>query len=90
MLTIQDIFDDREIRQEHVTQVKVILERENLSFEWRNFTEYDDEREGIRYYLEDGYIDWLMPNQIDNHHLYVSDDAMQNQVLQWLNARFIG
>ncbi len=90
MLSIDDIFDDKEIRQEYIAQVKLMLERENLSFEWKHFTEYVAENEGIRYYFSDGYVDWLMPNKIDNQHLHVSNNEMKALVLQWLNARFIG
>ena len=90
MLSIDDIFDGNEIRQDYIPQVKLLLERENLSFEWQFFTEYQSDREGIRYHFEDGYIDWLIPSKIDDQHLYVSGQAMQAQVIQWLNIRFIG
>jgi hypothetical protein len=90
MKSIDDIFEDLEIKQEYISQVKLILERENLSFEWRFFVEYEGEREGIRYQFEDGHIDWLLPNQVDNQHLYVSGEQMQHRVVQWLNIRFIG
>lgn len=90
MLSIDDIFDEFEIKQEHVAQIKLILERENMSFQWRFFVEYEGDREGIRYEFEEGHIDWLVPNQVDNQHLYVSGEQMQHCVAQWLNARFIG
>ncbi len=90
MKSIDDIFEDLEIKQEYISQVKLILERENLSFEWRFFVEYEGEREVIRYQFEDGHIDWLLPNQVDNQHLYVSGEQMQHRVVQWLNIRFIG
>ena len=90
MLSIDDIFDGNEIRQDYIPQVKLLLERENLRFEWRYFVEYGSDREGIRYDFEDGYVDWLIPSKIDDQHLYVSSQAMQAQVVQWLNVRFIG
>jgi hypothetical protein len=90
MLTTDDVFDGVEVRQSYIAQVKPILERENLRFEWQHFVEYEADREGIRYHFEDGYADWIMPGQIDNQHLYVFDASMRNQVLEWHNVRFIG
>jgi hypothetical protein len=90
MLSIDDIFNDLEIKQEYIAQVKLILERENLTFAWRFYVEYEGEREGIRYEFEEGYIDWLIPTQVENQHLYVSGEQMQHRVVQWLNAKFIG
>ncbi len=90
MLSIDDIFDENEIRQDYIPQVKLLLERENLRFEWQYFTEYQPLREGIRYHFEDGYVDWLIPSKIDDQDLYVSGQALQAQVVQWLNIRFIG
>jgi hypothetical protein len=89
-LLIDDVFSDLEVKQEYVSHIKLIIERENLSFQWRFFVEYEGEREGIRYQFEEGYIDWLIPNQLDNQHLYVSNEQMQYRVIQWLNARFMG
>lgn len=90
MLSIDDIFDGNEIRQDYIPQVKLLLERENLSFEWQFFTEYQPLREGIRYHFEDGYVDWLIPSKIDDQHLFASGQAMQEQIVHWLNIRFIG
>ncbi len=90
MLSIDDIFDGNEIRQDYIPQVKLLLERENLRFEWQFFTEYQSDREGIRYDFEDGYVDWLIPSKVGDEHLYVSGQAMQAQVVQWLDVRFIG
>ncbi len=90
MLSIDDIFDGNEIRQDYIPQVKLLLERENLSFEWQSFTEYQPLREGIRYHFEDGYVDWLIPSKIDDQHLFASGQAMQAQIVHWLNIRFIG
>ena len=90
MLSIDDIFYGNEIRPIYIQQVKQLLDRENLRFEWRYFVEYGSDREGIRYDFEDGYVDWLIPSKIDDQHLYVSGQTMQAQVVQWLNVRFIG
>ena len=90
MLSIDDIFDGNEIRPIYIQQVKQLLDRENLRFEWQFFTEYQTDREGIRYHFEDGYVDWLIPSKIDNQKLYASGQAMQAQIVQWLNTRFIG
>lgn len=90
MLSIDDIFEGNEIRPIYIQQVKQLLDRENTRFEWQFFTEYQTDREGIRYHFEDGYVDWLIPSKIDNQKLYASGQAMQAQIVQWLNTRFIG
>ncbi len=62
MLSLQDIFDEDQVRSDYVSKVKLYGEKHCDHFEWVIATVDNQTREGIRYYFGQSYVDWYIPS----------------------------
>ena len=84
MLTVQDIFDEDQVRSDYVSQVKLYGERYSDRFEWVIVTVDNQTREGIRYHFGDRFLDWYIPSNNKGIEAFVGDSKLKQSILSFL------
>ena len=62
-ITFAEVFGHHSVRTTYIAPVKIILEANALSANWKIFREYYEGAEGIQYAFDVGFADWLVPKQ---------------------------
>ena len=84
MLSLQEIFDEDQVRSDYVSKVKLYGEKHCDHFEWVIVTVANQAREGIRYHFDDQYVDWYIPSGDKDIEAFVVGSKLKQSILKYL------
>ena len=87
MLSLQDVFDEDQVRSDYVSKVKLYAEQHCHHFQWVIETANNQTREGIRYFFGESYIDWYIPSEDKGIEAFVEDSKLKRVILSSLRQQ---
>ena len=84
MLSLQDVFDEDQVRSAYVSKVKLYCDQNYDHFEWVIVSVDNQAREGIRYHFDDQYVDWYIPSGDKDIEAFVVGSKLKQSILKYL------
>lgn len=74
----ENIFDDDEVKAEHITSLIRLIEKQTDEWHWAHFGWFETDREGIIYTINDKEVYWVVSTQGLEQKLIVHDAKLKD------------